>query len=153
MQIGRVDPDIQPTKSDASQPALRADGSATLASSSTYYYPLGGEDAEFQSIHLKWDASIILTSVEVEDSNFDDASLVSSTAGDWVKSNPATGIWDVFATATSGATITASSIAVSGGNAGGAFYNRRHACGKRSRLKVVVAGTGGVLRVAVHGKS
>lgn len=152
MQVARVDPNVQPVSAAGSKIERRADGSATLTNGTTYYYELGGEDTEYQSVHIKWDATIVLTSIEVEDSNFPDVTGVDATAGNWVKANPATGIWDVFAVG-AGATVTASTTAVTGGAAGGVVYNRRHGNTRRSRLKVVVGATGGVLRVAVHGKS
>jgi hypothetical protein len=149
--------DVAPVKSDGT----RLDHSTgidpgiagyTLVHDTTYYYDLGPlvKEATHQSVHCKWDASIILTSISIEDSNLPDVSLTSATAGDWIHEDPTNAY-----VAAVGGTATKATVAVAGGSAGGCVFHL-HGMGlsesARCRLKVVVAGTGGVLRVATAGK-
>lgn len=159
---------VAPIKSDGTIPVDESGlGIYTLLANTTYFYPLGGDAATFMSTHLEGDTSIILTSAVIEDSNlspvktdansqdpsdFSVAGLGAVGAGDWVALNPATGVWDCFAVGT-GWTMTASTLATGGGNAGGGIWVRPRCGSLRSRLKVVVGATGGLVRVATHGKS
>ena len=121
----------------------------TLANGATYYYLVGApaKESPYQAVHLMWDSAAILT-ITIEESCFADVSPNSTTAGQWVPNNnpnayishDATSSW-VAATGT-----------VAGGTAGGAVINLALTGGLRTRVKVVVGGTGGVVRAAMNAK-
>ena len=78
--------------------------------------------------------------IEVSDHN--------TVAGTWLAEDPT----DAFvATDGAGTTATNGVVAVAGGTAGGAMWHVDTAA-RRTRLKVVVGGTGGEVRVATWGK-
>lgn len=161
--------------------AVRADGVAfpanllglpatygvTLASGTTYYFPVGASkapvpaEAPLVAIHIRGDAAIIAT-LTIEDSCFSagqdpvtgrgnvDVSDFASTLGYWIQENPSTAI---VGTSGTGWVATAGTVAVAGGTAGGAIFHVGNLGSRRLRLKVVVGGTGGLVRVAVHGKA
>lgn len=121
-----------------------------LASGTTYYIPFGGDASPFNAIHFQWDAAIILTSVEAELACNPDASPYSAAAGDYVKTNTV-GAGNLL-DASSG-TVTALTLsAIAGGTAGGAMFHLANGA-RRGRLKVVVAGTGGMVKAFAHGKA
>ncbi len=126
-------------------------GSFTLTLSTTYYYPLGGQDSTDLSAHCQWDASIILTSITIEDSDFPDseASWYTSSAGAWIDEDPATAF---VGSVGAGVTVSAGVVAVAGGAQGGCMFHVSSTAARRTRLKVVVGGTGGEMRVASWGK-
>jgi hypothetical protein len=101
---------------------------------------------------VKWDASAVITSVEFEDTNMksEDASTYDTTAGNWIKENPSSAYVAVVG---AGATPTAMTVAVVGGAAGGMMLNVGNIGSRRSRLKVSMGATGGVLAFMGHGKS
>jgi hypothetical protein len=161
--------------------AVRADGVAfpasflglpatygvTLASGTTYYFPVGAPkspvpaEAPLVAIHIRGDAAIIAT-ITVEDSVFPagsspvdgrgnpDVTDFDGTAGNWIPENPSTAI---VGTSGTGWVATAATVAVAGGTAGGAIFHVGNLGSRRLRLKVVVGGTGGKVRVGVHGKA
>ncbi len=149
---------VQPIKSDGTlvDPAPSADatvsgrGVYTLTTGVTYYFPLGGQDAPVLSAHLQHDAAIALVAT-IEDSNIpeSEASYYASTAGLWIDEDPSTAFVGVV-----GATTTAANgvVTVVAGNVGGAMWHISDTGARRSRLKVVVGGTGGEVRVATWGK-
>lgn len=136
----------------------------TLASGTTYYFPLGAQhaavpaEAPLTSVQLRWDASIIAT-ITVETTLFPSTLQASdprgpvqvsdfeATAGFWLQQNPST----AYVPATGG-TPTAMTVAVAGGSAGGCEFDLGNLGARRARIKVVVGGTGGVMRCAVWGK-
>jgi hypothetical protein len=138
---------IAPLKSDGSNPAAAtAKDTYTLASGTTYYIPFQAFEQRLSSIQMKWDASIILTSVTLEGSNMGEyTTYQSTTAGDWVPEAPVAGNVNVTG---AGASVTAGVIAVAGGTAGGGMFHAVDRGSARQRLKVVVAGTGGVVQFA-----
>lgn len=145
-------PYVAPIKSDGTlQTDEKGRGNYTLTSGTTYYYPLGGAGAPLIGAHVQWDASIVITSITVEDSNFgdDEAPITSSTAGDWIDEDPSTAFVGLVG---AGATATNGVVAVTGGAAGGAMFHIANSGARRTRLKVVVGATGGVLRAAAWGK-
>lgn len=117
----------------------------TLVAGTTYYYYLGNQskEAAFQSVHLKWDAAAVLT-ITIEDSNLDDVLSYSVTAGEWIKEDPST----AYVGGSGGVTVTNATVAVAGGTAGGCMFHLGLMGSLRTRVKVVVGGTGGVVRVA-----
>lgn len=121
-----------------------------LANGTTYFFPVGAPGSLVQSIHVLWDAALIITALTVEDSNIAilDATQAGS-AGQWIQENP-TGAY--VAVVGAGATATNLSVAVTGGAAGGAMIHLGNLGSRKVRIKVVVGATGGKLQVYIHGK-
>lgn len=154
---------VTPIKSDGTTETEDATefglGSYTLASGTTYYYPLGGADSPFISAHVQWDASIVITSITVEDCNFPEPrGLAQATgevawhddaAGQWIDEDPSTAF---VGSDGAGVTVTNGVVAVAGGAQGGCMIHVTDTAARRTRLKVVVGGTGGELRVATWSK-
>ncbi len=147
---------ITPVKSDGVLQAQSATefgrGAFTLALSTTYYFPVGGQDCPFLAIHAHWDAAIILTSMTVEDCGFPESEVSNydvSTAGLWLKKSTTTMFVEVIGT---NVTNTSGVVAASGGAAGGAHWNIGNNGARRTRVAVVVAGTGGEMRLSSWGK-
>lgn len=130
----------------------------TLASGTTYVFPVGGESGPLASIHLIWDAAIIVvwtfetcnagssfgSADKVDVSEFD------SVVGNWVQENPSTAY---IATAVAGGVVVANmTLTVAGGTQNGATVHVGNFGTRRMRVKAVVGGTGGVVRVLPHGK-
>jgi len=136
-------------------------GSYTLASGTRYFYVIGGADAPFNSIHFQWDASIIITSLTVEDCNFPpvargdgaggagDVSDFSVAAGDWIDEDPSTAF---VGTVGAGVTVTSGVVAVAGGAQGGCMFHVVDTGARRTRVNMLVGGTGGEARCAVWAK-
>jgi len=129
----------------------------TLASGTTYVFPVGGESAPLNSVHLLWDASIIVTWT-IETTNMPsaqgsqvDVSPFDSTAGNWMQENPS-GTY-VSGSGAGGMTATNLTLVVAGGTAGGSTIHVGNFGTRRMRVKAVVAGTGGVVRVLCWGKA
>jgi hypothetical protein len=130
----------------------------TLASGTTYVFALGGESAPLESIHIVWDAAIVVV-FTVEDSNMPsglggpggaaDISNFDSSAGGWVQENPTS----AYIAISAGASATNLTITTAGTTAGGAIVHLGNFGTRRSRLKATVGGTGGVVRVMPHGKA
>lgn len=136
----------------------------TLASGTTYYVPFGAQrspvprETPYVELWLRWDNAAILT-VTFESAQAPatpqggqpngpaQLSDVDTTAGYWLQESPAAG--DVRAT---GGTYSAPTLSVAGGSAGGALVRLADYISARGRIKVVVGGTGGVVRFGVHGK-
>ncbi len=153
MQIAAPKPYAVPTKSDGTVIApLQSDGRQTLLANTTYYYALPGNTELIGAVHLQGDSAIILTSADIEESCFDpgDVSLVSTSAADWMKQDPSSAYIPVVG---AGWSVTNATVAAAGGAAGGAIWDLGNLGGKRRRLKVVVGGTGGKLRVGTNGKA
>lgn len=143
---GKTDTNVVPL-SDAGVPiTVDANGYATLVAGATYFYPLSEPGDLVQSAHVQWDIAAILT-ITFADTNQNEVTPFSVVAGRWIQENPLTAYIPVL-----GGTATGMTVAVPGGTAGGAMYNISGAGTKRSRLKIVVGGTGGVVRVSKHGK-
>jgi hypothetical protein len=140
---------VIPVDSSGNPVTLAADGTATLVSDTTYYFPLSDGMALCQSVHMRWGNNILAT-ITFEDSNFNDPSNYDSTAGNWIQENPIS----AYVAKTGTATVSGMTITTAGGGtgAGGAVFNIGNIATRRQRLKVVVAGTGGTLRVSLHGK-
>ncbi len=144
-------PYVTPIAAGGATPAEAPRGAYTLASGTTYYAALGGIEAPLLSAHVRWDAAIVITAITVEDSNLspDESTDIDATAGNWIPENPAGAYVAVVG---AGATATGASVAVTGGAAGGAMFHLANAGALRTRLKIVVGGTGGIVRIAAHGK-
>ncbi len=146
---------VTPIKSDGTVETMDATelgrGAFTLASGTTYYFPIACGDARNVSVHLQCDAAIILTSATIEDCNFPEVDVTnySSTAGHWIDEDPSTAFVGLVGT---GYTHSSGVVAVAGGAAGGAMWHVADVGARRMRLKVVVGGTGGEVRVATWAK-
>ncbi len=146
-----ANPYLTPVNASGVKLDVLGNGYATLLASTTYVYDLHYSAGILDAAQLQWDASIVLTSVQIEDCCFNDgdAPLWSSVAGDWSIENPPGSYVSVVG---AGATATSAIVAVAGGAAGGCMYNLNSFGSKRCRVRVVVGLTGGALRVASHGK-
>jgi hypothetical protein len=145
--------DVRPQKSDGTFPsdaenqAQLAPG-VTLVAGSTYFYLLDApRNSGTQGFHIKFDNAIALT-VTLEHTNLVDVSAVSTTAGDWQEEDSTT---DLTINKSVG-TLTGTSLAITAGTAGSASFVWKFAAAIRTRLKIVVGGTGGVVRVAAVAK-
>jgi hypothetical protein len=127
-------------------------GACLLASGQTYYYPLGDDASPLASVHIKWDANVIVT-FTIETCNFPigDVANASTTAGEWMQENPTTAY--ASGSGSGGLTVTNLSLAVAGGSAGGSTVHIGNLGTRRARLKAVVGGTGGVVQVAGYAKA
>ncbi len=126
-------------------------GVFTLASGTTYYFPLPIGGTTIGDVHITHDAAIILTSAKIETCSHSptDVSDYSSVAGEWIDQDPSTAFVGTVGSATS---ATNGVVAVTGGTAGGADWQISGLGAARARLAVVVAGTGGEVRVSFCGK-
>jgi len=161
---------LDAVKSDGTATLANRDGAAstfgvTFSSGTTYYFPLGSQrspvpaETPLVAAHLRWDSSIIAT-ITIEDSCFPrttspandngptDVSDFDATAGNWLQENPSSAV-----VAVTGGTATGATVSVAGGSAGGCVFHLGNLGSRRVRIKVVVAGTGGKIRCAVHGKA
>lgn len=162
--------------------AVRADGVAfpanrdglastygvTLASGTTYYFPLGAQHAPVPAevglncIGMRWDAAIVITTFTFEDTVWPltvtpqdprgaiDVSDFDAVLGNWMPENPP-GAY-ISGSGTGGLTATLLSGTVAGGTVGGTTIHLGNFGAKRGRIKVIVGGTGGKVRLGVHGK-
>jgi hypothetical protein len=160
-------------KSDGTATPANRDGApstwgVTLASGTTYYFPIGAPKAPvpaesiISSIHVRGDSAIICA-ITIEDCNFGatrspgdgrgDVDVsdfeLASTAGNWIPENPSSAS---VGTVGAGWVATGATVNVAGGAAGGCMFHVGNMGSRRLRLKIVVAGTGGKVRVGVHGK-
>lgn len=138
----------------------------TLASGTTYFFPLGSSrspvpaEVSVVSAHVRWDAAAILT-ITIETSVFPSSlqggdprtgtpqlTHFDTTPGFWLLQNPPTAYVPVV-----GGIATAMTVAVAGGTAGGCEFDLGNLGPRRGHVKIVVGGTGGVVRVGVHGKA
>lgn len=131
--------DLKTFHKDASTRVEAVDGTgATLVASTTYYTELTeeeGVDAGLSSIEWKWDASIIAT-ITVEGSNFADLNVYDAASAGWVALSPA----------------PIPTVTIAGGSASTSSGSWADQGFGRLRAKIVVGGTGGVLRGAIHHK-
>lgn len=163
-------------------PAIKSDGTpvtpavgqgCTLASGTTYVFVLGDEKSigvvPLAGATIKWDASIVITSINIETTDFarkigrpdlvgadDLTDFDVTTKGGWMRQDPSANVYITVTSTdgtTGGATVTNSTVAVVGGTQGAANYQLGNLGARRCRLKVVVGGTGGVVRVGMNGKA
>lgn len=155
------------TQITATEGATPAAFGVTLASSTTYYIPLGGDHTPVPSLseivgaQLRWDAAIIMT-VTIETTLFPMFSPSDASSGipdvsdvdagnSWVLQNP-TGVYIPTGPAT-GVSIANMTVTVAGGTASSCEFDLGNLGARRVRLKIVVGGTGGVVRCATWGKA
>jgi hypothetical protein len=108
-------------------------GDATLVLAETYYADVGNAQFHKSSVMFSWDASIIITGITYEFSNFPDAGLYL----------PAGKIWK-----DSGVAATT----VAGGSASSVIAHFADNMAGRMRAKIIVGATGGKLRCRPHFK-
>jgi hypothetical protein len=103
--------------------------SGALTNGVTYYADLDTREQHKSSVHLMWDAAIIITAITFERTNFSATTAPLSAAasgGNWKDSGVA-------------------ATAVAGGTADGTLVDFADNIAGRTRIKFVVGGTGGVL--------
>lgn len=144
---------VSPLKTDGTNLTNEAPrGSYTLTAGTTYYYILGGADAPFQSVHITgYTAGLVIMSATIQDCNHDDLEVPNQSAvvGEWVSEDPTTAFVGFEG---AGWSATNGVVAASGGGVGGAMWHLGETGATRTRLAVVVGGTGGILRVSAWGK-
>jgi len=151
---------VTPIKSDGTvqeQSAVEfGRGAFTLLANTTYYFPVGGQDAFIVSAHMRWDASIVITTITFEDCDFPPGTggaevtdFETSSEGAWIDEDPSTAF---VGTKGAGVTVTSGVVAVAGGAKGGCRFNVDGQGARRSRLAVVVGGTGGEVVCSTWGK-
>lgn len=148
-----------------------ATGNVTLVNGTTYYSPLGDQDApapsqtSLDSVHIKWDATFVGV-FTIETTNFprkrggqwigsDDVTDYGTTKGNWIQEIPSSA--DVSVTSTDGTTGGAThdghlKITVEGGTAGGCMIHLGNLGSRRARVKTAVT-TGGAVRMSHTGKN
>lgn len=127
-------------------------GGTKLVNGTTYVFMLGGSDAPLESVHLKWDAAVVVT-FTLETSNYPDREVPNydtTIAGGWVQENPSTAYIGVSPGGSG--TPTNLTLVVAGGTAGGAMLHLGNLGSKRQRVRALVGGTGGYVSVLPHGK-
>lgn len=138
----------------------------TLASGTTYYFPFGAQhspvpaETPLTDVQVRWDNAAILTitiettlfpaTLQAQDPRAGAVQLsdFDATAGFWLLQNPTTAYVPV-----TGGTATNMTVSVAGGAAGGCDFNLGNLGPRRGRVKIVVGGTGGLVRVGVWGKA
>lgn len=140
----------------------------TLVNGVTYVFPFGADisavpsQSMVVSAQLRWDNAIAM-SVTLEEtlwpqfspsdlsSGITDVSQHSTTVGHWSLVRPP----DAYVEVSGGGsyTIATGVVAVVAGQAGGVVFNLALWGARRGRFKIVVGGTGGLVRCAVHGKA
>ena len=129
----------------------------------TYYIDVGLPDASTLSVHVSWDAALVATSLNYQDSNLpafksetqpyadkdagNDVTIYDGTAGNWVTQDAST----AYIPAGTGFTVTNMTIAIAGGTANGTILNIGNSGARRGRMKITTT-TGGYFRCHAHGK-
>ena len=142
---------LKPVKSDGTFPIVEGpSGQYTLEASATYYYDVPSDDQLFAVQIIGYTAGLVITSATIQDSSCDprDVALISSTAGEWISESPSTAYVGTDGT---GWTVASGVVASAGSALGGALWHVVDSGASRTRLRVVVGGTGGIVRVAWSG--
>lgn len=143
---------ITPIDSTGAPVAEQGRGKYTLTAGATYHYLLGGDDGPYQSVQLTGiTAAAVVTSATIMDTNHmpNEVTDQDATAGNWIPEAPSAGY---VATTGAGWAATNSVVAVAGGAVGGAMWHIAETGAARTRLTVVVGGTGGTFVVSAWGK-
>jgi hypothetical protein len=131
---------------------IGGEGFATLVAGETYYYEvLGGDVAQFASVHFQWDSSIIIPSLLLQDANFPDVPVASAVGGDWIAEIPRCAYISIDPLGS--ATYALATVSVPGGTAGGCMFNISGLPSKRQRFRLIVGGTGGRARASGWAKA
>lgn len=131
-------------------------GEYTLVAGATYAFCVQSSEAPFVSFDLTgYDAALVVTSATIQDTNHpvQDVSDVSVIVGEWKNERPTNGYVAADGTGWSvGTGATACVVAAAGSGVGGAMWQVAETGAFRTRLLVVVGGTGGRVRVSACGK-
>lgn len=126
-------------------------GKYTLTASKTYVWILGGNGALAQTVQVEWSSGLVVTSLNVEGCNADpqDVTDINTTDGAWIEEDSPSAYVPI-----EGSGITASAATLSGtaSGVGGCAFSLGNIGYARTRLTMVVGGTGGVVRVSEHGR-
>lgn len=145
---------ITPIDSNGAQvTTIVGHGRFTLTAGTTYYYVVGRTAGAHQSVTLTGHtAGLIITSATIQDTDHSEIDYTNSdaTAGIWINEDPSGGFVPVDGT---GWTVTNCVVAAAGTGAGGARWNLGEDAATRTRLAVVVGGTGGDVTVSVGAKA
>jgi len=150
-----VRPLVATTGAEAPASTTNGKGVFTLTAGTTYYFPCGGISAPLESIQLRgFTAGLVITSAMVEVTNevIDETPYFTNDPGAWHAENPTTAYVPVEGTGWA-VTVSTATVTASGAGIGGGFWNMGNEGAARTRLAVVVGGTGGDVRCSVHGKS
>ena len=117
----------------------------------TYYVEVNMQSAPTGSLHLQWSSALIGSiTLESTDADEQDAPLTYSTAdGTWIQQNPTSAYIPIYGT---GASVSAATITLAGGGAGGCQINLADWGPCRLRLVAVIS-TGGTFRCGHSGKA
>jgi hypothetical protein len=110
-----------------------------VLSNTTYFVPFGGEGSLVQSVHISWD-NVVAGTITVEVSNNPDATIISTTAGEWVQENPSTAY--VGGAGSGGLAVANLTLTITAGTGGGAIIHLGNNGTLRSRLKVTLTAGG-----------
>ncbi len=150
---------ITPIKSDGTEAVfapgtdatLTGRGVYTLTAGATYFFALPVGQSAAYDIHLQHDAAIAITSATLESCSMAKSEVtdISTVVGAWVDQDPSTAY-----VATAGATTTHTNGvgAVVAGNVGALDWQVSGSAPWRARMKIVVGGTGGEVRLGFCGK-
>lgn len=131
-------------------------GMYTLVAGATYAFCVQSSEAPFVSIDLTgYDAALVITSATIQAVNHavQDVPDSSVVVGEWKNSRPPNGYVPADGTGWSVGTVaTACVVAAAGSGVGGALWEVAETGSFRTRLLVVVGGTGGRVRVSACGK-
>jgi hypothetical protein len=132
--------------------AEKRNGIFTLTAGSTYYYVWGGASAPTQHVQLTgYTAGLVITSATIQTCSQPKSAVsdASATVGEWINEDPTDGDARVDGT---GWTSSAAVAAANGSGLGGASWHLQQWGVSRTRLAVVVGGTGGDVAVAWSSK-
>ncbi len=146
---------IVPMNADGSEvTAQKRRGVYTLAANTTYYYIFGGASAPTQHVQLTgYIAGAIVTTATIQSCSQPIVSDTSSTDGEWIDEDPAAGDSRIDARVDgTGWSVSTAIVAAGGSGVGGASWHLANWGPARTRLELVIGGTGGDFAVAWAGK-
>lgn len=146
-------PYVVPVLTDDGTDAVAANGRGkyTLTASKTYVALLGGAGAPVHSAQVEFDSGSVITSITIEDCNADvsEVTNIDTANGAWIAENPL----DSYVGCEGNASAVAAVVSKTAGAVGGCMFHLNGTGAARTRLTIVVGATGGVVRIAAHGKS
>lgn len=153
MSIAGIGTYITPRETDGDElTTTKRRGMYTLAANTTYLFVFGGATAPYQHVQLTgYTAGAVVTSATIQtcSQGVREVSDTSTVVGEWIDEDPTDAFVAVDGT---GWTQSNGIAAANGTGVGGASWQLVRWAPSRSRLKVVVGGTGGDFVVAWHGK-
>jgi hypothetical protein len=127
-------------------------GVKKLTAAQTYYVPIiGSEDGWLLSLMAQWDATILITSITIEETSAPEVMVPwhAASAGNWFATDAANIVSAFNGAGTT--TNTTDIIAHTAAGAGGSIQDIQNAAAGRYRAVVVVGATGGEARF--HGSA